>query len=35
MELPKTVGVMILPSVNLFPHAVLPLSSMSPAPAGC
>lgn len=25
MELPKSLGVMILPSVNLFPHAILPL----------
>jgi len=30
MELPKTVGVMILPSVNLFPHAVLPLFIYEP-----
>lgn len=25
MELPRSLGVMILPSVNLFPHAILPL----------
>ena len=25
MDLPKSMGVMVLPSVNLFPHAVLPL----------
>ena len=30
MELPKTVGVMILPSVNLFPHAILPLFIYEP-----
>lgn len=30
MDLPKTVGVMILPSVNLFPHAVLPLFIYEP-----
>lgn len=30
MELPKSVGVMILPNVNLFPHAVLPLFIFEP-----
>src|SRR6187397_1688519 len=30
MELPKSVGVMILPSVNLFPHAILPLFIFEP-----
>jgi len=30
MELPKTVGVMVLPSVNLFPNAVLPLFIFEP-----
>lgn len=30
MDLPKSVGVMILPSVNLFPHAVLPLFIFEP-----
>lgn len=30
MELPKSLGVMILPSVNLFPHAILPLFIFEP-----
>lgn len=30
MDLPKSVGVMILPSVNLFPHAILPLFIFEP-----
>ncbi|MBX3745778.1 MAG: LON peptidase substrate-binding domain-containing protein [Verrucomicrobiae bacterium] len=30
MDLPKSVGVMILPSVNLFPQAVLPLFIFEP-----
>lgn len=30
MDLPKTVGVMILPSVNLFPQAILPLFIFEP-----
>ncbi len=30
MELPKSVGVMILPSVNLFPQAILPLFIFEP-----
>ncbi len=30
MDLPKNVGVMILPNVNLFPHAVLPLFVFEP-----
>lgn len=30
MELPKTVGVMVLPSVSLFPNAVLPLFIFEP-----
>lgn len=30
MDLPKTVGVMILPSVNLFPQAILPLFILEP-----
>lgn len=30
MVLPKSIGVMILPSVNLFPHAILPLFIFEP-----
>lgn len=30
MDLPKSVGVMILPSVNLFPQAILPLFIFEP-----
>lgn len=30
MELPRQVGLMILPNVNLFPHAVLPLFIFEP-----
>ncbi len=30
MQLPKSMGVMILPHVNLFPHAVLPLFVFEP-----
>lgn len=30
MVLPKTVGVMVLPGVNLFPHAILPLFIFEP-----
>ena len=30
MDLPKSVGVMILPNVNLFPHAILPLFIFEP-----
>lgn len=30
MDLPKSVGLMILPSVNLFPHAILPLFIFEP-----